>query len=183
MGLEIVLNDITEGAQAEIRRIETEAKETSDSILEGARQASRESLGSRLAEVEENLEKQRQQVLSSANLEVKRIMLNKRKALLDEVYDQALESIKTLPAEKNEEYLKILIEKYEQNGSIIYSNADSEAAVRKLSSLKYGGNIDCIGGIVVENEDGTIRLDYTYDLILKTVYDRSLKSISDILNG
>ncbi|MBO4302139.1 V-type ATP synthase subunit E [Methanosarcinaceae archaeon] len=183
MGLEIVLKDIAEGAQAEKQRIEAEAKTASEEIIEEARQTARESLGSRLAEVEENLEKQRQQVLSSANLEVKRTMLNKRKALLDQVYDQALESIKTLPAEKNEEYLKILIEKYGQNGSVIYSNADSEAVVRKLSDLKYGGNIDCIGGIIVENEDGTIRLDYTYDLILKSVYDRSLKSISDILNG
>ena len=40
-----------------------------------------------------------------------------------------------------------------------------------------------IGGIVLENEDGTVRLDFTYDSILKNVYERSLKQISDILYG
>jgi len=183
MGLEIVLNDITEGAKADIRRIDEEAESVSNLILSEARQASKEALGSRLAEIEEKLEQQRQQVLSSANLEVKRIVLNKRKALLDQVYDQALEQISELPADKNEKYLKVLIEANEKDGHRIYSNKKSEKIVKKLSSLEYGGNIDCIGGIVIENKEGTIRLDYTFDLILKSTYDKSLKAISDILNG
>lgn len=183
MGLEIVLNDITEGAKADVRRINDEAKSVSDLIIEEARQASKEALGSRLAEVEEKLEQQRQQVLSSANLEVKRIALNKRKTLLDQVYTQAIERIEDLPADKDEKYLKALIKANEKGGHKIYSNEKSEKIVKKLSSLEYGGNIDCIGGIVIENEDGTIRLDFTYDLILQSTYDKSLKSISDILNG
>ncbi|NLI62317.1 MAG: V-type ATP synthase subunit E [Methanosarcinaceae archaeon] len=183
MGLEVVLNDIAEGAKSEVSRIEAEAKAVSEQIVEEARQTSREDLGRRLAAVEENLENQRQQVLSSANLEVKRIQLNKRKELLDSVYQDTVESIKTLPADKNEEYLKTLIKKYESEGSVIYSNKESEKIVRKRSSLKYGGNIDCLGGIVIENDDGTIRLDYTYDVLLKAVYERSLKQISDILDG
>ena len=183
MGLEIVLNDITEGAKADVRRINEEANTAADSILNEARQASKEALGSRLAEVEEKLEQQRQQVLSSANLEVKRIVLNKRKALLDQVFVHALEQIKELPADKNEAYLKALIKANEAEGSKIYSNKKSEKIVKKISSLEYGGSIDCIGGIVIENEDGTVRLDYTYELLLKIAYDRSLKAISDILNG
>ena len=183
MGLEIVLNDITEGAKADVQRINDEAKTTSDLIIEEARQASKEALGSRLAEVEERLEQQRQQVLSSASLEVKRIVLNRRKSLLDQVYDQALEQVKNLPAGKDEEYLKVLIEANESDGYRIFSNEKSENFVKKNSSLEYGGNINCIGGIVIENEEGTVRLDFTYDVILKIAYDRSLKSISDILNG
>jgi Archaeal/vacuolar-type H+-ATPase subunit E len=183
MGLEIVLNDITEGAKEDVRRINDEAESVSNLIIGEARQASKEALGSRLADVEAKLEQQRQQVLSSANLEVKRIVLNKRKALLDQIYDQALEQVRELPADKNEEYLKALIVANEKDGHRIYSNKDSEKIVKKASSLEYGGNIDCIGGIVIENENGTIRLDFTYDLILKNSYDRSLKAISDILNG
>jgi V/A-type H+-transporting ATPase subunit E len=183
MGLEIVLNDITEGAKADVRRINEEANTVSEAILNEARQASKEALGSRLAEVEEKLEQQRQQMLSSANLEVKRIVLNKRKALLDQIFAQALEQIKELTADKNEVYLNALIKANEAEGSKIYSNKKSEKIVKKISSLEYGGNIDCIGGIVIENKDGTVRLDYTFDLLLKIAYNRSLKAISDILNG
>jgi V/A-type H+/Na+-transporting ATPase subunit E len=140
-------------------------------------------LGDSLAKVEEDLQKLHQQVISSANLEVKRITLNKRKELLDNVYSQTVESIKSMPASKNEKLLKHIIDKYEASGDKIYSSKASEETVRKLSSLTYAGNIDCIGGVVLENEDGTVRLDYTYDSILKNVYERSLKQISDILYG
>jgi V/A-type H+-transporting ATPase subunit E len=116
-------------------------------------------------------------------LEVKRIRLNKRKELLDQVYNKMYESIKSMPASKAEKLLSALIEKNKADGVRIYSNKNSETIVKKLSSLSYAGNIDSIGGIVQENEDGTVRLDFTYDSILKNVYERSLKQISDILHG
>ncbi|RQD81652.1 V-type ATP synthase subunit E, partial [Methanosalsum natronophilum] len=43
--------------------------------------------------------------------------------------------------------------------------------------------IDCVGGVIIEDEDGKVRLDYTYESILKEVNERSLKEISDILFG
>jgi V/A-type H+-transporting ATPase subunit E len=88
-----------------------------------------------------------------------------------------------MPASKAEKLLSVLIEKYKADGVRIYSNKNSEAIVKKLSSLSYAGNIDSIGGVVQENKDGTVRLDFTYDSILKNVYERSLKQISDILHG
>ena len=88
-----------------------------------------------------------------------------------------------MPASKKEELLKHILNKYEASGARVYSSKESEEAVKKLTSLSYAGNIDCIGGVILENEDGTIRLDFTYDSILKDVYERSLKQISDILYG
>ncbi|WP_440956647.1 V-type ATP synthase subunit E [Methanosarcina sp. Mfa9] len=183
MGLEIVVKDIQEGAQAEVSRINAEGEAKASEIINEAKEAQKKMLGDSLAKVEEDLQKMHQQVISSANLEVKRITLNKRKELLDKVYNQALESIKSMPVSKNEELLNYLIDKYEASGAKVYSSKDSEELVTKLSSLTYAGNIKSIGGIVLENEDGTIRLDFTYDLILKNVYERSLKQISDTLYG
>ncbi|MDD2439166.1 MAG: V-type ATP synthase subunit E [Methanosarcinaceae archaeon] len=183
MGLEIVVKDIQDGAQAEISRINADAEAKASEYINEARDSQKKMLGDSLAKVEEDLQKMNQQVISSANLEVKRIALNKRKELLDTVYNQTVEKIKALPASENEKLLKYLIDKYESEGNKIYSSKDSEKLVKKLSSLTYAGNIKSIGGIVLENEDGTIRLDYTYDLILENVYERSLKQISDILYG
>jgi V/A-type H+-transporting ATPase subunit E len=88
-----------------------------------------------------------------------------------------------MPETKEEELLKAILSANESSGTRIYSNSESEALVRKLSSLEYGGNIDCIGGVVIENKDGTIKLDYTYDIIFKNVYEQNLKNTSDILFG
>jgi len=183
MGLEIVIKDIQEGARAEVSRIKAEGDAKASEITNEAKEVQKKMLGDSLAKVEEDLQKLHQQVISSANLEVKRITLNKRKELLDNVYNQTVESIKSMPASKKEELLKHIINRYEASGARIYSSKASEETVRKLSSLTYAGNIDCIGGVVLENEDGTVRLDYTYDSILKNVYERSLKQISDILYG
>ncbi len=103
--------------------------------------------------------------------------------MLEEVYARAEKSISAFSPEKNEALLKSIIEKNEASGKRIYSNAASESIVRKLTSLKYAGNIECLGGVVIENEDGTVRLDYTYDVILKSVSEQLLKQTSDILFG
>lgn len=183
MGLDIVVKDIQEGARAEVSRIKAEGDAKASEIINEAKELQKKMLGDSLAKAEEDLQNLHQQVISSANLEVKRITLNKRKELLDKVYSQTVEAIKSMPASKKEELLKHIISKHEASGARIYSSKELEGLVKKLTSLTYAGNIDCIGGVVVENEDRTIRLDFTYDSILEYVYERSLKQISDILYG
>ena len=39
------------------------------------------------------------------------------------------------------------------------------------------------GGIILESEDGTIQVDMQYKTILQTLWDREMKSLSDILFG
>jgi V/A-type H+-transporting ATPase subunit E len=183
MGLETVVKDITDVANAEASKINAEADAEVSNILDEARQSAKKIMGDRLAKSEDDIKKLRQQEISSANLEVKRKMLNARKEVLDKVYSRTTDLIANLPSSKNEELLKAIIDKYQGSGAKIYSNKDSEKLVTKLSSLAYAGNIDCIGGVVIENEDGTIRLDYTYDIILESTNDKSMKQISDILFG
>ena len=183
MGLETVVKDITDVANAEASKINADADAEVSNILDEARQSAKKIMGDRLAKSEDDIKKLRQQEISSANLEVKRKMLNARKEVLDKVYSQTTDLIANLPSSKNEELLKAIIDKYQGSGAKIYSNKDSEKLVTKLSSLAYAGNIDCIGGVVIENENGTIRLDYTYDIILDSVNDMSMKQISDILFG
>ena len=64
-----------------------------------------------------------------------------------------------------------------------YSNEKDAKHVMKMTDLTYMGEINCIGGLVIENDDGTVRMDYTYDRILEDVSEQSLKHISDILFG
>ncbi|ABE52162.1 V-type ATP synthase subunit E [Methanococcoides burtonii] len=183
MGLETVIKDIMSAAQTEVNVINADADAEVSQILDDARQTAKKIMGDRLAKAEDDIKRLRQQEISSANLEVKRAMLNARKEVLDKVYNNAIDSIVSLPGSKQEELLKAIIDENDSNGSNIYSNKDSEKLVRKLSSLEYAGNIDCIGGLTIENSDGTVRLDYTYDMILKNVNEQSLKQTSDILFG
>ena len=183
MGLETVVKDIINAAQAEVAAINSEADSEVAMILDEAKDKAKKIVGEKLAKVEDDIEKIRQQEISSANLEVKRTMLNARKEVLEKVYDNAVEAISTMSPSKNEELLKAIIENYQSGGEKIYSNKDSKEIVEKLSTLTYAGEIDCIGGVIIENEDGTIRLDHTYDGTLSRVNEQSLKQTSDILFG
>lgn len=183
MGLEIILKEIKESSEKEIESINSESLENSKKIINSAKEKVNEELKKKIEDTNNQLLKKRQQVISSANLNVKRLLLIKEKELLDMVYQKTIDKINNISKEENESLLLSLIKKYESTGSKIYSNSKSENTIKKISKLKYSGNINCIGGFIIENENGSIKQEYTYDLILKNVYEKSIKHISDILHG
>ncbi len=181
MGLDAIVEEIKAKGKAEADRISGEAGKEFSGIIADAQTHAEKIKASKRAVADKEIERLRQQELSSASLEVKRAILNARKELLDEVYEKTKESIKKLPAEKNMELLKSLIIKNEDNNAKIYSNNRDGAIVKKLTKLVYAGDTDCIGGVIIENEDGTVYLDFRYETILKNVSEQSLKQVSDIL--
>ncbi len=181
MGLETIVSDIRAKAEARAKEIDEEARREVDKILAEAESEAKKIKASREELAKKEIQRLRQQELSSANLEVKRMILNSKKEILDKVYQKTLEDIKNLPDKKNKDILQSLIKLHSGEGARIYSNARDEAFVKKASKLTYMGNIDCIGGIVIENEDGSVYLDYTYDTLIKDINEKSLKKISGIL--
>ncbi len=183
MGLEAIVEEIKAKGKAEADKISKEAKKEASQIIADAQSRAEKITETKTEAVAAEIERLKQQELSSANLEVKRELLNARKEVLDLVYEKAEDKISKFPPEKNEELLKAIIEKNEAGNSKIYSRSEDKAAVKKLTKLKHAGEIDCIGGVVIENEDGTIYLDFKYDTILKDASEKSLKQVSDILFG
>ncbi len=181
MGLDAIVEEISDKGRIEADKIGEEASlEVSKIIAEAEANAVRLKAAKEEA-VRKEIDRLRQQELSSANLEVKKAILNARKEILDEVYEDAKESVKKLPAEKNQKLLKSIIEKNQNSNARIYSRTKDRQAIKKLTKLEYAGEIDCIGGVVIENEDGTEVMDFKYDTILKNVSEQSLKQVSDIL--
>ncbi len=183
MGLDAIVEEIKAKGRAEAGKISEETSLEVSKITREAQAAASKLKAAKEEAVRKEIERLRQQELSSANLEVKKAKLNARKEILDEVYEQAKESVKKLPAEKNQKLLKSIIEKNEHNNAKIYSRDKDKVTVKKLIKLEYAGEIECIGGVVIENADGTEVLDFRYDTILKNVSEQSLKQVSDVLFG
>ncbi len=85
--------------------------------------------------------------------------------------------------DKNASMLKAILDEHGSDGIRVYSNARDAKLVRELTDLTFMDEIDCIGGLIIENEDGSVRLDYTFDRILDDVSEQTLKPVSDILFG
>lgn len=183
MGLDAIVEEIKDKGRAEAEKISKEASLEVSKIIADAQASAGRIRTARQEAVKKEIERLRQQELSSANLEVKKAKLNARKEILDEVYEQAREAIKKLPPEKNQKILKSIIEKNESGNGKIYSRNKDKQTIKKLTKLEYVGEIDCLGGVVIENTDGTEVLDFKYDTILKNVSEQTLKQVSDILFG
>ncbi|MCL7414075.1 MAG: V-type ATP synthase subunit E [ANME-2 cluster archaeon] len=181
MGLEDVVNDILEQARSKAAAIHAQAEEEAATLINKAQSRADEIMQTHQAEVDAYIERMRKQEISSSHLEMKRAALNAKKEILDSVYQSAKDAVSSMPSEKNVELLKAILDKHGSSGTRVYSNEKDARLVREMTDLTYIGGIDCIGGLVLENDDGTVRMDYTYDRILDDVSEQSLKQISDIL--
>jgi V/A-type H+-transporting ATPase subunit E len=56
--------------------------------------------------------------------------------------------------------------------------ADLLAGLRGCDSLT---EIDMSPGLILENEDGSVRLDYRFKTILDSIWNREMKTISNML--
>jgi V/A-type H+/Na+-transporting ATPase subunit E len=181
MGLEVVVKDVLARGEEEANRIRQDGRDEANAIIAGAEKTSRQIREEKREQTTEQIERRKNREISSANLKVKRAILNVKKDLLDRVYDEAMENLASLPESERENIIKKLLES-QTDSTRIFSNKNDESLVKRISSLEYGGTIPCSGGVMLENEDGTVLRDLTFDSILKNVRDRSLKQLLQILS-
>jgi V/A-type H+/Na+-transporting ATPase subunit E len=183
MAMEEVAKDILDKARGEadqrIRAAETERERIlheADVKIENMRKAEEK-------ELQDNLARMRRQEISSAELEAKKIVLNARKDVLARTFEETLSELsKMKPQEKSALYKKILAD----GKKVIHKpkvfcpegEADLLAGLRGCDSLT---EIAIGPGLILENEDGSVRLDYRFKTILESIWNRELKTISNTL--
>ncbi len=93
-----------------------------------------------------------------------------------------MEKIQNLPKKDNEAMIKKMLEPYDLKDMKVYSNKRDEAFISSLAPI-YGGNLDIIGGVVIESKDGALRYDLTYETLAREVFNNRMKEVSRILFG
>jgi V/A-type H+-transporting ATPase subunit E len=106
-----------------------------------------------------------------------------RRGLLEKVHEGARDKLRQLERHRNEAILKALLEGKDTPGARVFSAAKDESIVRSLTRLPYGGHIDCLGGVIIESADGSIREDLTYEALLTERGEEMLPVIAGILFG
>lgn len=184
MGLDKVVKDITDKAEADSKEIAAKAATEAAEIKKSAEGEARQIAVAENARAEQAISKMRQRELSSAKLDVKKAKLNSEKDVLAETHAAFVKQLSTLSGDKKADLLQKLIKLAQKDipqGKIFTNAADADLV--KNSGYQYGGNIKCLGGIVVTSVDGSVNLDYTFDSILEDVWTSSMKPVSDILFG
>jgi V/A-type H+-transporting ATPase subunit E len=182
MALDAVVESILATSKDKVAQVNAEADQEVARILNEARERAAEIKSRKQTEVGHAVEAVERREISSANLEVKRSELNVHKDLLEQARLKLMEKIQNLPKKENEAMLKKLLEPYNLKDMKVYSNKRDEAFVSSLAP-NYGGNLDIMGGVVVESKDGALRYDLTYETLAREVFNNRMKEVSRILFG
>lgn len=185
MALDRVVEDIMESARKDADQLRAAGEKERSSILGQAN----ESISNRKAEgdkrLDEAVRRLKQQEISSAELEAKRIVLNAKKEVMDRTFEETLKDLAKLgDADKSRIYGKIL----SQGTKIIpqpkvYCAKGEGRLVSAMPGIGSVQEVDMGPGLVLESKDGLVLLDYKFKTILEGVWEKELKNVSSILFG
>ena len=190
MGLETVVEDIREEARAEAQEIRNDADERAQEIIESARADADSIREDARATAGRRIDQERERALSSANLEAKQDLLRARRNLLEQVRSGVEHRLADADGERRRELTEPLLDaaatefKDDEHIEVYCRAADADLVddlVADRDGFTRAGEIDCLGGVIVEGADGNIRINNTFDSVIDAVWEDRLKDISDRL--
>ena len=184
MGLEIVKEEILSSAKSQATALIAEARKEANKIMKEAEKKIEEMKEKSEAETKRILDTIKRQELTSAELENKKILLESKKQVIEGIFGEAKKRLEKLDDKKREEYIKKLFEK-------IRSDIEPEHIYCSKKDIKFlkEFNVEPIhiepinisGGLMAENKEKTIRVDYGFETILEDIKEKELQSINKIL--
>jgi V/A-type H+-transporting ATPase subunit E len=190
MSLEQVVDDITNEARNRAEEIRADAEEDAEAIIADAEEDAEAIKAERAAEVEDRIDQEREQAVSSANLEAKQARLEARRDVLADVREAVEEALIELSGERRESLTRSLIDnaatEFADDATVsVYGRHDDQALIEEIltdyDGFSVAGEVDCLGGVVVESDSSRVRVNNTFDSVLDTVWDENLKELSDHL--
>jgi V/A-type H+/Na+-transporting ATPase subunit E len=182
MGLDTVLIDIQKRGNEEVEAIRREGKVEAERLLREAHAKKKAMLEGSLSEARKTAERLRLQEISRVEMENRRAVLVMQRDMLDLALEKAREKLAALPADKDRDLLRRILTKNGTLAPVVISSKRQEATVKSLApSLKYGGSIEGLGGIILQTVNGSIRYDFRYETLLEQAAQASMKEVAGTL--
>ena len=185
MALDNVRKDIIESAKAKAAEQSRAAQNEAGVILAEAESTVSEMRKREGKKLEEAVEHLRRQELSSAELESKKIVLSKQKDILNRAFLESLASLeKSKAATKKQYYAQMLaLTKDLIKDPKVYCPVGEKDRLKDVKAHSVTEDEDIQGGLILETQDGSIRVDMQFSTSLRSGWEKELKSLSDILFG
>ena len=176
------------GIETIIQRLNTDAKAETDALLDKARQdaaaitarcqAQADKETADLAARNQRAAAEREErLVSAAQMEARKTILAAKQAVMEEVYDKALEKLRSLPQDRAVEVLASLLNEAapQGKGEVLFSAQDRETAGRAAvdaANAQNGGRLtlsnetaNIPGGFILRN--GSIEVNCAYDTLIR----------------
>ena len=189
MGLDKVKEEILEKARQDAEKIIGDARAEAKTVLKLAEKQAQEQ-GRIMGEgLESSLAGMKRRELASAELEMQKKVLAKKRELIEAVFSEAGRKLKAFSEKKREAHVKRLFGQAvkEMDVAVIRSSSRDvkffSADAGSFGKLKIIADDSLCGGLVAESPDGRFRVDYSYDAILGQVRRKVLSDVARALFG
>lgn len=179
MGLEAVKEEILSNAKAQATALIAEARKEANKIMKETEKKIEDMKEKSESETKAVLDTIKRQELASAGLENKKMLLEAKKQIIEGIFFSAKKRLENLDDKKREEYIKRLLEKTKKDIEVAYISCNQKD-IKLLKGLNVEP-IDISGGLIAENKENTIRVDYSFETMLQGIKESELQSISKLL--
>ena len=175
MTAEKIIEQIKKDSEKEINQILKEAEEQASRIISDIKKEAEQESDKILSEGKKQSENIMKILVSKANQDIRRDIMNAREKIIDDSFTKAHHELSILKGERYEKLVKKLIEdgqkKLGEDCKIFVTRGIGKKIAEKLG-LKIAGNVESSGGVVLKSADGKVTLDHTFDGILKREKDK-----------
>ncbi len=182
MSLDKLVDEVLEQARQEAEKIVLDSKTEARKIISEAEKKANEISKAFDEKNSVLVSEMERKELSAAKLRANKDFFGARKEILNEINVLALEKISKISGEKRTQLLKRLGEKAlkELDGAeFFYSNEKDKPIIQKFfPKLKFAGIIPSVGGIILENSQKNIRVNYTFEVLFDSIKGEYLNEIA-----
>jgi len=195
-GAEEIIQEIHREADQKIQYILNEAREKAEKIKDEARKRAESQADWILRKAYTQAEIEKQRVIANARLEVRKKKLEVQESLIREVLQELKARLSSLPDGDYFEILvsltgeavaelgmgKVVVSSNERTLELIASRLD-EFSEKVGAEVSLGRAIETIGGVVVGDPDGTVRVDNTFEARIERMENELRAGIARALFG
>ena len=179
MGLEAVKGEILSNAKEQAAGLIAEARKEAGRILKEAEKKIEEMKEKSGIETKKIMDTIKRQELANAELENKKMLLEGKKQVIDGIFAEVKKKIEVLDDKRREAFMKKLLEKTSKDIAIEYLYCSKkDAKFLKGFSVETA---EMTGGLMAENKEKTVRVDYSFETILQGIKENEMQNINKIL--
>jgi vacuolar-type H+-ATPase subunit E/Vma4 len=184
MTAEKIIEQIKKDSQKEIKQILEDTKKQATSILKEARKEAEQESDKILSYGTQQSENIKKILISKANQDTKREIMNAREEIIEECFTKAHHKLSILKGKEYERIVKKLVEdgrrKLGGECSLLVSRGADKTIAGDLG-IPIDGKVETAGGVVLKSVDGRVTLDHTFDGILEREKAKIRRKVGKLL--
>ena len=183
MGLNDVRQRIVEEAEKKAALLVRDAAAEGQKITADAQREVKEHEKELRAHSEKMLSALERKELAAAEYEGKKVLLDKKRGIIDQVMSEATQELRRMPSHEREQMLTLLLKQARSDLDVktVYVNKQDKTCIKEKGITVKENAI--IGGLIAETADGRMSVDLSFEELLAQIRETYLRELSEVLFG